>query len=175
MLRWIRWVWIEFQKDRQQQQRWKEQEQRIEQLSIEQARAEALQVLQDESVFRLVPVSTPPNSSILAQLPEEVRELAAQYEQIQMMPAAGEDTEGLDFGRIVPAELREGYLRIGQWGIDTDVYTEVVVRLGDRGVYELCWSETEPTRFHSVYHWILWHYWHERISREVEEQYTDRT
>ncbi|MEJ5251738.1 MAG: hypothetical protein HPY54_10760 [Chthonomonadetes bacterium] len=176
MLGWFKRIWKMFQMDRVESQRWQAQKQRIAQLSVEQAREEALQVLRDERVFRLVPSSGPRDAQILAQLPADVQELAVQYDRIELAgtedPLRGAD--GLDFSRITPAELREGYWRIGQLAPDTDIYTEVGVRPGEEGVYELCSELEKVERFSSVYHWILEQYSLEQVQREVEEEFGER-
>jgi hypothetical protein len=171
MLRWIKQLWKRFESDKLERERWEAQRQRIAQTSVVQAREEALRVLQDEGVFRLVPASGMRDTQLLAQLPEDVRELATQYDRVDLVgtedPWRGAD--GLDFSKIGPTELREGYWRIGRLAPDTDLYTEIAVRPGEPGVYELYWTLGEPQWHRSVYHWLLQMYWMERTSQDVEE------
>jgi len=173
MFGWIKWLWKQFQMEKVKLQRWEAQDQRIARLSVEQAREEALQVLQDERVFRLVPASGVRDAQILAQLPADVQELAVQYDRIELVGTEDEwrGADGLDFSQITPAELREGFLRIGRLAPDTDVYTEVCIRPGEKGVYELYLDAAEVREYASVYHWILNEYWTTRVLDEVEEEF----
>ena len=173
MFGWIKWLWKQLQMEKVKSQRWEAQRQRIARLSVEQAREEALQVLQDERVFRLVPASGVRDAQILAQLPADVQELAVQYDRIELVGTEDEwrGADGLDFSQITPAELREGFLRIGRLAPDMDVYTEVCIRPGEKGVYELYLDVAEVREYASVYHWILNEYWVDRVLREVEEEF----
>jgi hypothetical protein len=176
MFGWLKRLWKLLQMEKVKSQRWEAHEQRIARLSLEEAREEALQVLRDERVFRLVLASEVRDAQILAQLPADVRELAVQYDRIELVGTEDEwrGADGLDFSRIGPAELQEGFLRIGRLAPDTDLYTEVAVRQGEpSGVYELYWTLGEPKFYPSVYHWILSEYWTDRVLDEVEKEFGD--
>jgi len=174
MFGWLKRLWKLLQMEKVKSQRWEAHEQRIARLSLEEAREEALQVLQDERVFRLVPASGVRDAQLLAQLPADVQELAVQYDRIELVGTEDEwrGADGLDFSQITPAELREGFLRIGRLAPDTDLYTEIAVPQGEpAGVYELYWTLGEPKLYPSIYHWILNEYWVDRVLREVEEEF----
>jgi len=117
----------------------REQEARIAQLDLKQAREEAYQILQDTTVFRLVPCTTPLDEGVLKQPPDDVAELARQYERIELVGTESEDygADGLRFDLIAPSELLEGAIKVGHLAPASDVFTEIVVKPGHQGIDEV--------------------------------------
>ncbi len=151
--------------EQERDRRWREQEARIAHLTLTQARDEAYQVLQDRSVFRLVPRTKPLAEDVLRQLPEDVAELARQYERIELVGTESEDygSDGLRYDQIAPSELSEGALKIGHVFPATDAFAEIVVRPRQQGICQVWWTLGEPTYYPSVFHWILASYYSWRI------------
>ncbi len=150
--------------------RGQEIERRVRTLTLEQAREEAYQLLQDTSFFRLVPRTKPLDEAVLSQLPDDVAELAEQYERIELVQTGSESfpPDYLSFEQIVPSELRPGLLRIGETSIGIDTYEEVAIEPGKRGVRCIPLEGPEPDGYASIFHWIIEEY---HISKHVDDYY----
>ncbi len=107
-----------------------------------------------------MPSSLQPEEALLARLPEDVAEVARQWERIELVGTVSEffPPDGLDFRQIVPSELKDGGIRIGAMGAGTDVFSEIVVIPGQAGVYVVLSEGDYHEYYPSIFHWLLVEY-----------------
>ncbi|GIV05744.1 MAG: hypothetical protein KatS3mg016_1359 [Fimbriimonadales bacterium] len=137
----------------EQRQRFEQLRQKIRQLPLDEARAQAKQALLSEWVLEAKPaVPLPPD--LIHSLPTTVRQLAEEYAEIVLL-----DGSVLFPGRPEPTRWRPNCYRIG-W-VGEEQAAELVVCSGEDTLYELDWFGSskelpEVSTYPSIYHWIAY-------------------
>jgi hypothetical protein len=125
----------------------------IKQLPLEEVKAKAYRILEDESKFVCVKVSRAVPEKV-ASLGTCIHDVFSRYELIKLVH--GNETLGWD--QITQSDINPAYIRIGR---DIDDMCELVVKEGMEVVYDLTGFEEDEKDFQkasypTIYHWILY-------------------